>query len=229
MDPKIESYGEIEYDVTKRPLTDYLRQLALYLFDRYELRGKKLLEIGVGRGEVLLELAKLGVECTCVDQDPSAIEMLLERCKTEGLKINCILADAEVAIPVLENFYDVIYTKSFLEHLRDPVAFLVNAKTALASTGFFLMLIPDWESNFTIYFDDITHKTPFTTETIRQACLLAGLHNIEVEKFRQLPATWKYPILNFLARLISPLIRPRTKSKTLRWSRELMLLATASL
>jgi len=229
MNPKIESYVEIEYDVTKRPLTDYPRQLALYLFDRYELRGKKLLEVGVGRGEVLLELAKLGVECTCVDQDPSAIEMLLERCRTRGLKINCILADAEMPLPIPENFYDVIYTKSFLEHLHDPVTFLVDTKTALVSTGFFLMLIPDWESQHTTYFDDITHKTPFTTETIRQAYLLAGLQNIEVEKFRQLPATWKYPILNFLASLISPLIRPRTKSKTLRWSRELMLLATASL
>jgi len=228
MDRKIESYVNIEYDVTKRPLTDYPRKLAIYLANRYDLRGKNLLEAGVGRGEVLMELATLGVECSCIDRDPIAIEQLLKQCKTRGLKIDCILADAEMPLHIRENFYDIIYTKSFLEHLHDPVSFLRNARTKLVPTGIFLNLIPDWESQHTTYFDDITHKTPFTTETIRQVRLLAGLQDIKVEKFRQLPATWKYPILNSLAALISPLVRPRTKSKTLRWSRELMILSTAT-
>ena len=86
-----------------------------------------------------------------------------------------------------------------------------------------LTLVPDWESNYKIYFDDFTHRTPFTQMALTDAYKMYGFKEVRAFKFRQLPIVWKYPIINYFCAIITPFISVRTKNKFFRWSRELML------
>lgn len=228
MSRKMDNYVSFEYDIVSHPLTSYPRLLATYLADRFNLNeNTKLLEVGIGPGEVLLELARLGVNCTCIDADQEALNRLSEQCRLRNLHIEMVLADAETPLPVPDCSFDVVYTKSFLEHLSNPVSFLRETRRVLKSNGRIINLIPDWESQYKTFFDDITHITPFTVVTARKTLQFAGFKNIECEKFRQLPMCWAHPMLNRIANCVAPFVRPRTKNKTLRWTRELMILATA--
>jgi ubiquinone/menaquinone biosynthesis C-methylase UbiE len=127
---------------------------------------------------------------------------------------------------VAENYLSVIYSKSFIEHLYYPEKYLEEAYRVLKPSGVLITLVPDWESNYKIYFDDFTHRTPFTSVALKDAYEMYSFLEVNVFKFRHLPITWKYPKLNYLCAAISPLIPVRTKNKFLRWSRELMLVGS---
>ena len=228
MSQKIDGYTLNEYYSGSHPLTSYPQLLASHLANRFNLNeNTELLEIGIGPGEVLLELASLGIRCSCIDQDQDALNRLSEKCRTRNLHIKMVLADAETSLSMPNCSFDIVYTKSFLEHLSNPVSFLKETRRVLKPNGRIINLIPDWESQKDTFFDDITHITPFSVVTARQVLKLAGFQNIECEKFRQLPICWTRPMLNRLANCVAPFVRPRTKNKTLRWTRELMILATA--
>ena len=107
--------------------------------------------------------------------------------------------------------------------MHKPEKYLDEAYRVLKPNGRFLTLVPDWESNYKIYFDDYTHRSPFTMQALNDAYRMHGFSNVKVFKFRQLPIVWKYPLLNYFCAAISPMIPVRTKIKFLRWSRELML------
>ena len=69
-------------------------------------------------------------------------------------------------------------------------------------------MVPDWESNMKIYFDDHTHKSPFTTYSLKDAYEMNGFKKVNCFKFRQLPIVWKYSYLNYLCQLTSIFSQP---------------------
>jgi ubiquinone/menaquinone biosynthesis C-methylase UbiE len=211
------NYLSVIYDEESHPYTDYPIKLCAYLFQSFNMRkGMKMLEPGCGRGEFLTKFKELGLDVVGVDISPEAL-------KYEN-GINIKLCDVEnEKLPFNDNTFDVIYSKSFLEHLYYPERYLEEAYRVLKPNGILLTLVPDWESNYKIYFDDYTHRTPFTKISLEDAYSMYGFKNVKVFKFRQLPITWKYPKINHFCSLISPFIPVRTKYKFLRWSRELML------
>jgi hypothetical protein len=50
---------------------------------------------------------------------------------------------------------------------------------------------------------------------------------IYIYRFRQLPMTWKFSIINTFCAFLAPFVPTRTKNPFLRWSRELMLVGSA--
>ena len=126
-------------------------------------------------------------------------------------------------MPVADASFDVVFCKSFIEHLREPISFAEDCYRVLKPGGRVLFLTPDWESNHRIFFDDVTHVTPFSTVTMQQLLELTGFENVISYRFRQLPVTWRYPAMNAACAAIAPLVPSRTTRKFLRWSRELMV------
>jgi SAM-dependent methyltransferase len=129
--------------------------------------------------------------------------------------------------PYPDNFFDIIYNKSLLEHLNKPDKFLNEARRVLKPNGKILCLVPDWESNYKTYFDDFTHRTPFTEVSLNDIYEITDFKKISVTKFRQLPIVWRFPAINIFCSIIAPFVPVRTKNKFLRWSRELMLIGYA--
>ena len=139
-----------------------------------------------------------------------------------GLDVKICDIESE-KLPFEDNVFDVIYSKSFIEHLYYPERYLEEAYRVLKPDGILISLVPDWESNYKIYFDDFTHRAPFTNIALEDAYKMYGFSKVDVFKFRQLPIVWKYPKLNYFCAAISPFIPVRTKNKFFRWSREFML------
>jgi SAM-dependent methyltransferase len=218
-------YLTVEYNPGRRPETGYPELLAAYIANRAGMAaGQSLLEFGCGRAEVAAGFVNLGLRVTGIDAAPSAENFA----KSAGIKF----VQAEIAagneLPIAPESFNFVFSKSFIEHMREPVSFLESCYTLLKADGKIVVLTPDWEANVKIFFDDVTHVSPFTRESMRQALELAGFEDIQVFRFRQLPITWNLTFMNLVAAAIAPLAPYRSKRKFLRWSKELMLCGIAT-
>lgn len=213
-------YLKVVYDEASHPYTTYPAKLCAYLFQSFNMKpGMRFLEPGCGRGEFLHHFQDLGLDCHGLDRSPEAPSFLPE--------IPVEVCDIEKEpLPYDNDFFDVIYNKSLLEHLREPDILLREARRVLKPGGLMLCLVPDWEANYKTYFDDFTHRTPFTSVSLTDIYRMCDYERVSVLKFRQLPIVWRYPSLNHLCAALSPFIPVRTTTKFFRWSRELMLVGS---
>lgn len=211
-------YLSVIYNEESHPYTEYPKQLCSYLFQAFKFeKGMRMLEPGCGRSEFLSNFRDLGLEVDGVDISSEAQNFM------QGFSVEIANIEKD-PLPYDDDSFDIVYSKSFIEHLHDPENYLHEAYRVLKPGGLLLTLVPDWESNYKIYFDDFTHRTPFTKISLTDAYKLFGFEDIDVFHFRQLPIVWKYPVLNYFCAVISPFIPVRTTNKFLRWSRELMLI-----
>jgi SAM-dependent methyltransferase len=212
-------YLDVVYDKEKKPYTEYPSKLVSHLFDLLEMKqGQTILEPGVGRGEHLKLFKNLGLNASGLDISQKSKEY------SPDLKIDIFDADTD-HWPYPDNSFDIVYSKSFVEHLSNPEKYFTEAYRVLKSGGLLLTLTPDWESQYKKFYDDHTHVSPFTIVSLSNIQFMSGFCDVEVSKFRQLPLVWKYPLLNIACSMISPFIPLRIANNTLRWSRELMLLS----
>lgn len=218
-------YVDVVYNEMDRPLTNYPAQLARYLFERYKIKpGGKFLDIGCGRGEFLRGFIDCGVQGHGVDRSRAAEKY----CPEADLRT----ADLEnEKLPYPDNYFDVIYSKSVIEHFYYPEKLAQEMYRVLKPGGLAITLCPDWEFNYRIYFEDYTHRTPFMQSSLRDIQLIHGFENIKVERFRQLPILWRtggalLPVAE-LTRIFAPRFL-RNYSKWVRFSKEIMLLSSAT-
>lgn len=218
-------YVEVVYNEADRPLTEYPQQLANYLFNRYGInKGSNFLDIGCGRGEFLKGFINCGVKGYAVDQSSVAHKY----CPEAELRNSDIENDG---IPYPDNFFDVVYSKSVIEHFHYPEKLIREMYRVLKPGGLAITLCPAWEYNYRIYFEDYSHRTPFMLESLRDIQLIHGFEDVQVEFFRQLPSTWygraglTIPLAE-ITRLLSP-FQLKKRSKWVRFSKEIMLLSSA--
>lgn len=214
------AYLKVVYNEKERPYTDYPEKLCRYLFQVFQMApGMKFLEAGCGRGEFLNHFKNLGLDVSGVDISNEA----------PGFQPNIAIRVCDIekdGTPYPNDTFDIIYSKSLIEHFYYPERYMKEAYRILKPGGILLTLVPDWESNYKIYFDDYTHRTPFTIVSLNDIYKIYGFEKVKVFKFRQLPIVWEYPGLNYFCAVISPFIPIRTKNKFLKWSRELMLIGS---
>ncbi len=211
-------YLKVVYSSKNTPKTDYPDKLAAYLFKKFEMKaGQKLLEPGCGRGEFLNGFRKMGMDVFGCDLSSEAGE------DVKGIDIKQVDIEQN-PLPYDDNYFDVVYSKSFIEHLWKPDHYLNEANRILKPGGKIITLVPDWEVNFKIYFDDYTHRTPFTKVSLNDIYIMSDFDNIRVMKFRQLPIVWRLPFLNIFCAVIAPFIPIRSSNKFFKYSRELMLI-----
>lgn len=214
------NYLSTVYSEETRPKTEYPQQLAEHLFKWFDMKeGMKLLEIGCGRGDFLKGFKNIGLDVYGMDISKEAIDM------NPGIDVEIVNIEKNFSKHP-NNMFDVIYSKSLLEHLYDPENYMREAHRMLKRGGLFLTLVPDWEANYKTYFDDYTHRTPYTKVSLNDLYKMSGFKDVSVVKFRQLPIVWEHPWLNYFCAAISPFVPVRTNIKFLFWSRELMLVGS---
>lgn len=214
------NYISTIYDEKNHPYTAYPSQLCKYLFDRFKMKkGQKLIDTGCGRGEFLYNFKELGLIVNGID---------CEQCSSNFLKnIEVRYTDLEKgAIPFDDETFDIVFSKSVIEHMQNPSVFFMEVHRILKKGGIAIIMTPDWTSNMKIYFDDYTHRTPFTVNSMRDALKMFGFRNVDAELFYQLPVLWRIPSLKLLSWFIRLLVPVTLKSniKFIRWSCELMVL-----
>lgn len=216
-------YVEVVYDEIARPLTGYPQQLAHYLFHRYNMKkGERFLEVGCGRGEFIKGFISLGVEGHAIDQSLASRRY----CPEAIFKSSDIENDG---IPFEDDYFDIVYSKSVIEHFHYPERLMREVFRVLKPGGLVLTLCPSWEHNFRMYFEDYTHRTPFMLNSLRDIHLIHGFCEVRVEFFRQLPLSWNslaWSAISEVTRILAPSALKK-HSKWVRFSKEIMLLSSA--
>lgn len=213
-------YLEVVYEKDAKPYTSYPSKLCQHLFQRFNLKkGDRLLDLGCGRGEFLKGFASLGLNSEGLDCCKSALELSkeykIEICDFENQKL-----------PYTDNHFDVIFCKSVVEHSYYPDKIFKEARRILRPNGKFIVMTPDWESVYKTFYEDHTHRTPFTAASLKNIYSISDFKQTRVVKFRQLPLLWKFPFLTIFSKIIA-MISPRSKIKAIRFSKEVMLLGIA--
>lgn len=190
---------ELEYDLEVKPHTDFPFKLAEYLKERFDLSGK-LLDVACGRGEHAAAFERLGLESWCVDMSPAAAQFFPKRSERLGL--------AELAkdpIPYPDNYFDVIFCKSIIEHVHAD-RLMREMTRVLKPGGKIIILTNNWWYTYRIHYIDHTHGygCPWMRHSLMLILQNYGYEDVISENIYYLPMTWKYPwtkAICFLMRL----------------------------
>lgn len=230
------TYIETHYLRDEFAETDYPQKLCDHIVARFiaphfggAVEGRTMLDIGSGKGNHLVGFGRRGLTVTGLDKLPDRHEMLaqfeIRPCDLERDRF-----------PFDDDAFDVVFSKSVIEHVWNTDNFLSEARRVLKPGGLLVLMCPDWRTQAHMYWDDYTHVKPWTRKGLQNALKIHAFRNVEAMLFRQLPALWRYPTLEYLADVIA-FITPETwkwKDKEekafhewIRFSKEKMLLATA--
>jgi SAM-dependent methyltransferase len=222
-------YGDIIY-----PSDDgnpYPEKLCRHLVDRFvsdsPAQELALLDIGCSHGTLLHAFLKARpFKCYGTDlRNENVAGIDFRKCNIEKEKL-----------PFDTDFFDVIFTKSVIEHVYNTDNFLGEVMRVLRPGGLFICMTPDWKSQMHTFYNDYTHVKPFTRKGMQDAMLINGFEDVRCEYFYQLPFVWKYPFLRVIPRVIALVVpdflkwkdgeeRNTRDRKIIRFSKELMLLA----
>ncbi len=220
-------YLETIYNDNLRPITDYPSKFIKYLIKRFNLKkNQKILEIGCGRGDFLNEFYQSGLEAHGVD--------ISDYSKNYFPKLKFLKTDLEnESLPFDNSFFDVIYSKSLIEHFYYPEKIFKEAYRVLKPGGIIITLTPEWKYIYKTFYDDYTHRVPFTKESLRDIHNIHNFKEVKVESFKQLPILFNKNFFYYFFNLSSVLTRILVpdifimRNKWIRFSKEIMLLSYA--
>lgn len=143
-------------------------------------RRGKILDVGCGSGETLVQLMSIGWNAYGMDIDPSAITIA----RTLGLK-NVSVGSYEDMKKYPDNFFDVIRLYHVIEHLDNPEYCMRLAYKKLKKDGEFIIGTPNAESliakiarHYWMNLDAPRHLFLFTPKTIRALLERSGFRKL---------------------------------------------------
>lgn len=216
-------YLKVKYSYNLKPKSEYPVFFCKNIIKRFYLsKQSSFLEIGSGRGDFTNIFHELGIKhIYATDYDSKSKIYLNDEINFHEVDMN------QDTLPYEDNKFDLIYSKSLIEHLVNPENYMRECFRVLKKGGILITFTPNWETQFKHFYDDITHIRPYTKISLKEAHLLNGFDNCIVEEFFQLPKTWRYPFLKYVCKLIGFFTPIRSNYKILRWSKETMLLSIA--
>jgi len=137
-----------------------------------------ILDIGCATGNFMAINPEI-IEGVEIDEDCYQIA------KGRGLKVLKLDVETQMG-ELVGDKYQGIFAKHVIEHLNDPLDFLKQIKRILQPGGRAIIMTPNCpymlERGF---YDDYTHRRPFTAKSLKMAAYDAGWKNIKVyEDFR---------------------------------------------
>jgi len=228
---KNDSYFETIYFTDEFDVDDYPQKLCNHIHKTvFTSKSGYLLDIGAGRGQHMLGFARLGHTCTGIDSRPQSIKLDKANIYIEKVNIEIDKLPAHMC-----GRFDYVWSKSVLEHVWCTDNFVSMTKDALKPGGRFAIMVPDWKSQISHYWDDYTHVKPWTRKGLQNCWKINGFTDVVCHEFVQLPCTWKHPWLRYILTTIGAIIPESLKwkdheqsnpRKLIRFSKEKMLLVT---
>jgi len=175
-------------------------QQATFKFKQFELNYKKyfpkektslVLDIGIGRGEMLSCMRDWGFNYQGVDISPSTVRF----CKT--LKLSCEVADDTVKwLSKNTEKFSLITCLDVLEHVPhdQTIDFLKAMRASLTNEGLAIIQVPNLQSpyGYLHHFNDFTHVSGFVEHSLAQVLLASGFKDFKFYGFEEIfPTTIK--------------------------------------
>jgi len=131
-----ENYWTLSDNISESSLRDKANLLGLIFKEK--VKGKKILEIGVGGEGGMINLLKDENEVHGIDASESA----RINCEKRGLKVDVFNLDMH-AIPFEGDYFDIVIAFEVMEHFANPQFVVEEVKRVLKKTGFFLISTPN--------------------------------------------------------------------------------------
>lgn len=215
------NYINTIYDEKIRPQTTYPHKMCAYLFNRFKMqKGQKLLDLGCGRGDFTKAFQSVGLLVQALDKEKSSADTL------DGIEVSYVDFEND-RFPFEDETFDIVFSKSVIEHINNPENFIKESRRVLKKGGKIIIMVPDWQTQCLIFYDDHTHAHPYTAKGIEDLLNIFNFKNVISEKFYQLPILWKYSWLKIISKILQLFgpVKKIYKNKFIRWSRELMILS----
>ncbi|MDA8157302.1 MAG: class I SAM-dependent methyltransferase [Actinomycetota bacterium] len=155
---------------------------ALFPFDKKAF----LLDIGIGRGEMLSCMKNWGYENYLgIDISPSTVNF----CR--GLGLNCILVENTVEwLADNQQKFDLITLLDVLEHIKknETIGFLQAVRAALKLGGTVIIQVPNLQSpdGQLHRYNDFTHEFGYIEHSLGQVLKTAGFNQFEFRGFEEI-------------------------------------------
>ena len=133
-------------------------------------KGEKLLDYGCGPGDMLSICSLYSIQAYGVDNELRSIELA----QAKGL--NVTLGDYN-SLPFEQDFFDVIFMQSVLEHLPKPIDAINHLNKYLKKGGHLILSAP---TPGPFFWNDPTHIRPYTPKSFQIISDICGLKLIEV-------------------------------------------------
>lgn len=118
----------------------FRKQQFIDLIQKYSLAGKKVVEIGCGRGEYLSIMQQAGADAYGLEQSVEAVQI----CKQNGLQVSQgFVENREQHIP--GGLFDAFFMLNFLEHLPDPNTTLMGICNNLKEDAIGIIEVPNFD------------------------------------------------------------------------------------
>lgn len=216
-------YMRVMYDEKTKPLSTYPIHLATHLVKLFGLESNKhLLDVGCGRGELLVGFQAAGLKVAGADISDVAKKLL------PNLDLRIVDLERN-GLPFPDDSFDIVFSKSVVEHLTQPATYLQQVFRVLRPGGLLITMTPSWEHQFRIFYADYTHCRPFTRESLTAIQMAGSFVDVHTRYFRQLPSVWRIPALVAATEIVRVSL-PQFLSKYSKWirfSKEIMLLSSA--
>lgn len=163
-------------------MKDFRRRQFRDWIERYGLKGKKIIEIGCGRGEYMHIMAEQPVELYGMEHNPDSVRNVVKN----GLR--AMEGYPEEPNDVLnQGCFDGFYILSFLEHVPEPKRFLQSIYNGLTAQGVGIVEVPNFnmileKKLFSEFIRD--HLMYFTKETLRLLLECNGFEVLEIKEIR---------------------------------------------
>jgi cyclopropane fatty-acyl-phospholipid synthase-like methyltransferase len=183
-EPCLQDYG-LAYEETQGfspTFQEFARALAVQWIERYDLRGKRVLEIGCGKGEFLSLVCELG-ENAGVGIDPAFVETRLRSAAAERMSFIRDVYDERYA----HIEADAIVCRHTIEHIAPVAAFLALIRRTIGERSETAVLfdLPDARRVFRepafwdIYYE---HCSYFTAGSLARLFRHTGFRVVALER-----------------------------------------------
>ncbi len=178
------NYINITYKDKK---TKYPAKFCHEIFSTYNT-DSRVLDVGCGNGDLTTEMLKMGFDVQGIDLGNS--NSLGER----FIKVNI----QKQKYPFPDNHFDIVFSKSVIEHLREPDYMVDEIHRILKPGGTFICLTPSWKHSYKEqFYIDHTHVTPFTRHSLETICELSGFRGklllfLSIAVIVEISNTWDF-------------------------------------
>ena len=145
----------------------------------------KVLDIGVGRGEMLSCMKEWGLNYQGIDISPSKIRFC------QSLKLNCEVIDDTIDwLHKNREEFEIITCLDVLEHIpkNETIEFLKAIRSSLKRDGKAIIQVPNLQSPFGYlhHFNDFTHLNGYVEHSLAQVLLAAKFERFEFFVFEEI-------------------------------------------
>ena len=158
---------------------EFRKKQFKHFVHQYSLEGKKVLEIGCGKGEYLSLMQQAGVKGYGIEYGKDSVNA----CLKSGLNVSKEYID-DISLKLPSAPFDAFFILNYLEHMPEPVTSLKGMWNNLSEGAIGLVEVPNFDmilskNLFSEFIPD--HLFYFTKETLQFALQMSGFEILEIK------------------------------------------------